>query len=180
MKQSISRMNNLKVREITVAEHMLVADYWSNASDSYLLALGVDKSKMPARKAWIEALAAQCAQSLSRRHNFYLGWERDGDLVGHSNVSPFEYGKSGMIHMHVWDEANRGQGIAKICLAETMKMFFDILKLEMIVCEPYKQNRGPNKTLQSLGFRSVKCYWTTPGPFNLKQEVNRYEIFKHG
>ena len=122
-------MNNLKVHEMTVVEHMLVADYWSNASDSYLLALGVDKSKMPARTVWVEALTAQCAQSLSRRHNFYLGWERDGDLVGHSNVSPFEYGKSGMIHMHIWDEVNRGQGIAKICLAETMKMFFDILAM---------------------------------------------------
>jgi RimJ/RimL family protein N-acetyltransferase len=81
--------------------------------------------------------------------------------------------------MHVWNSANRGQGIAKACLEQSISMFFKILNLEMIICEPYAKNKAPNKTLQSLGFRSVKRYLTTPGPINLKQEVNRYEIYQH-
>ena len=80
--------------------------------------------------------------------------------------------------MHIWDDGNRGQGIAKSCLAQSISMFFKILNLEMIICEPYAHNPAPNRILQGLGFRSVKRYWTTPGPINLKQEVNRYEIFK--
>lgn len=172
-------MNRIAVREMTLAEHMLVADYWGNASDSHLLALGVDKAKLPTRDAWAETLTDQFHKSLSERHMFYLGWEYDGGLVGHSNLSPFTYGKTGMIHMHIWNEANRGQGIAKACLGQSISMFFKILNLEMIICEPYAKNKAPNKTLQSLGFRSVKRYLTTPGPINLKQEVNRYEIYQH-
>ena len=174
-------MNRIVVREMMLAEHMLVADYWGNASDSHLLALGVDKAKLPTRDAWAETLTDQFQQSLSERHMFYLGWEYDGDLVGHSNLSPFAYGKTGMIHMHmhIWNQANRGQGIAKACLGQSISMFFKILSLVMIICEPYAKNNAPNKTLQSLGFRSVKRYLTTPGPINLKQEVNRYEIYQH-
>jgi len=171
-------MNRITVREMTLAEHMLVADYWGNTSDSYLLALGVDKAKMPSREAWAETLTDQFYTSLTQRHMFYLGWEYDGGLVGHSNLSPFAYGKTGMIHMHIWDDGNRGQGIAKSCLAQSISMFFKILNLEMIICDPYAHNPAPNRILQGLGFRSVKRYWTTPGPINLKQEVNRYEIFK--
>lgn len=171
-------MSSIIVREMTLAEHMLVADYWGNASDSHLLALGVDKTKLPSRGQWVKTLTDQFHTSLSERHMFYLGWEFQGDLVGHSNMSPFTYGKTGMIHMHIWDDANRGQGIAKSCLGQSIAMFFDILNLQMIICEPYAQNIGPNKVLQSLGFRPVKRYWTTPGPINLQQEVNRHEIYK--
>lgn len=171
-------MNSITVREMTLAEHMLVADYWANASDGYLLALGADKTKLPSRDQWVKTLTDQFHTSLSQRHMFYLGWEFKGGLVGHSNMSPFTYGKTGMIHMHIWNDANRGQGIAQSCLSHSIRMFFDILNLQMIICEPYAQNMGPNKVLQSLGFRSVKRYSTKPGPFNLQQEVNRYEIYK--
>jgi len=57
-------------------------------------------------------------------------------------------------------------------------IYFEVLKLERLFCEPNAFNVAPNRTLQSAGFKYLKTYKTVPGPLNYHQAVTRWVIEK--
>ncbi len=103
----------LNVREIMEADINFIADYWSNATPEYLLNMGVDLKKMPARSDFQTMLSNQIKLDYEHKKSFALIWEVDGKPVGHSNVNPVEYGNQAFMHLHIWYPEYRGKGLGE-------------------------------------------------------------------
>ena len=57
-----------------------------------------------------------------------------------------------------------------------MDFYFERFALETIACEPYAENRAPNRLLERLRFDLVKRYRTVPSAIAHEQQVNRWEM----
>ena len=76
----------LSVREIQQSDIEPLSDYWFKSSPGFLIAMGVDLSKMPTREEWEEMLNEQLRQSYEEKKSYCIIWLLDDEPVGHSNV----------------------------------------------------------------------------------------------
>ncbi|HMG14449.1 MAG TPA: GNAT family protein [Saprospiraceae bacterium] len=164
--------NKLSVREIQKEDIPLIVNYWMNADEKFLLGMGVDLTKIPTKKDFINFLSGQLALPIIGKQSFCMIWLLDEKPVGHSNINKIIYGQEAFMHLHIWDSniRNMGHGIKWINL--TIPHFFKNYKLKDLYCEPYALNPAPNKTMQRAGFEFVSSYITIPGSLNFEQEVN--------
>jgi len=169
---------NLAVREIELVDIPRVVDYWMNASDEFLIGMGVDLSKMPSRDALTQMLKSQIALPYNQKQSYALIWLVNNQAVGHSNVNNIKYGEIATMHLHLWTSDLRQKGIGTQLVKLGIPFFFKNLKLDILICEPYAQNSAPNKTLLKVGFEFIKTYETIPGSLNFLQEVNQYKLTK--
>ena len=169
----------LNVREIRESDINFIADYWSTATPEYLLNMGVDLKKMPARSDFLTMLSNQIKLNYEHKKSFALIWEVDGKPVGHSNVNPIEFGNQAFMHLHIWYPEYRGKGFGEKFVKLSIPLFFEKLKLQRLFSEPYALNPSPNRTLPKAGFKFVKSYMTIPGSINFEQQVNRWVIELH-
>ena len=58
------------VRDLRADELRLVVDYFVDADSAALRAMGVDRSKLPAKKDWVEGLVRECAAG----RRYYVAW----------------------------------------------------------------------------------------------------------
>ena len=154
----------------------LLANYWTHSSHEYLTAMGVDISKLPSRKIFMEMLEGQFHKPIEEKRAYCIIWLKDDQPVGHSNTNPTYYGKEANMHLHIWHPENRKKGLGEIFLQMTIPLFFKNLKLEKLICEPYALNPAPHKALQKLGFDLEKEYTTIPGAINFEQPVKRWVL----
>jgi RimJ/RimL family protein N-acetyltransferase len=166
----------LLVREIEEKDIEPLVNYWFHADKNFLVGMGVDVARMPAREEFVAMLQAQLRQTYKEKQSYCIIWLSDNEPVGHSNVNKIEFGKEAYMHLHMWSVANRKQGQGTELVRMTLPFFFNNLKLQKIYCEPYALNLAPNKTLDKLSFTFVKQYITTPGWINFEQLVNRWEL----
>ncbi len=166
--------NKLSVREITENDFSAIVDYFLNADSDFLLALGVDASIMPERKAWLNLLADDYHQSVENKKFYYIIWLLDGTPVGHSNINKIIFGKEAYMHLHMWQLDNRQKGIGLQFVQMSVPYYINNFKLKNLYCEPYALNLPPNKTLQKAGFDFREQYETTPGWLNFFQKVNKW------
>lgn len=168
----------IKVREIELKDIDLIADYWLESEPDFLINMGVDLNKLPTRSGLRKMLTEQINTSIKGKKSYALIWELDGNQIGHSNVNDIEYGKQATMHLHLWNSNNRKKGIGTELVRKSLPFYFERLKIEKLICEPYALNPAPNKTLEKVGFEFVKKYRTIPGSLNFEQEVNRWELTK--
>ena len=161
---------------MTEEDISLVVDYFIYADEAYLHGMGALKSKLPDRAEWINMLSAGIGKPYEQKEFYYIIWLLNGRPIGHSNINKIEYGNNATMHLHVWNPQKRMKGMGVQFLKKTIPKFFNNLALKKLICEPYSQNIGPNKTLRRLGFDFIHAYETTPGWINYKQVVNRYEL----
>jgi RimJ/RimL family protein N-acetyltransferase len=161
---------------VSLADYERMVGYFHGASDASLLAMGVDRAKIPPRGRWLETLMADFAKPLAERQSFYMCWSLDGAPVGHSNVNRLHYGHQAFVHLHLWHAVRHRQGLGLMFFRMSITEYVSRLRLHLIVCEPYAANPAPNRVLQKAGFHFVRTYRTTPGPLNFEQDVNRWEF----
>lgn len=171
-------MNNISVGELQLGELPLLADYWLGSPAAYLESMGVDVQKLPSRANFIAQISAQLALPPAERRSFALVWRLDGQPIGHCNLNPFVFGESGQLHLHIWQSEHRKQGLGLPLLQKSLPMFFDLLQLQQIYCEPYALNPAPNALLAKAGFNFIKSYRTIPGSINFEQEVKQWQLRK--
>ena len=171
-----SKNNRLTVRPMREDEYSLMIRYFVDASDEFLLGMGVDIEKLPDHDTWLERLLQNHAKPDEEKDLFYVTWLKDDHPVGHGNMTKLEYGKHGFMHLHLWHETTRKQGLATQFLLETISIYFDRFDLQSVFSEPNAHNPGPNRTLPKLGFQLVTTEDTTPGVINLFQTVNRWKV----
>jgi len=174
-------MNNnidINVREIQLEDIDLIADYWLKSDSNFLVQMGVDLNKLPTRKGLSLMLAKQINIPITNKKSYALIWELNGKQIGHSNVNCIEYGKQATMHLHLWKSTNRKKGIGTELAKKSISFYFEKLKIEKLICEPYALNPAPNKTLKNVGFQFIKKHRTIPGSLNFEQEVNRWELTK--
>lgn len=170
-------MSDKRVRPLELDELHLVIDYFHSASRELLVIMGVEPARLWPKDVWLEALQADFAKPLREREYFYLGWEFDGTLIGHSNINHITFGSHANIHLHIWDDSHRERGMGPWFFKQSVNYFLREFQLQKLLCEPCADNPAPNRTLQRLGLSPVKTYRTTPGPINVKDQlVTLYEI----
>lgn len=168
----------IEIRELVERDIVLIADYWLNSDQDFLLNMGVDLNKLPSREGLAEMLSAQIQLPYSEKSSFALIAEIDGKPFGHCNVNDITFGLEAKMHLHLWNNKLRKKGLGTKMVLQSLPVFFDRLKLKTIWCEPYAENPAPNNTLKKIGFEFVKKYLTIPGSLNFEQEVNLYKLTK--
>jgi RimJ/RimL family protein N-acetyltransferase len=151
-------------------------NYFHEASDDHLRILGVDRGRLPARDAWLAFYEQDYARPYRERLNVALVWELDSRIVGFSSADRIVFGQEAFMHLHVVDAAMRGAGLGREFVKRSAGMYFELLELERLFCEPNAFNVAPNRTLQAAGFRYVFTHETTPGPLNFPQAVTRWVL----
>jgi RimJ/RimL family protein N-acetyltransferase len=169
-------MTQLSVREMQESDVLSIVGYWTKSTQEHLQGMGVDIQKMPSPTVLEQMLNAQLRLPLQERRSFCLIWESDGLPVGHCNTNPTYFGEYAYMHLHIWPEAARQKGMGLSLLQKSLPLFFRVLQLKTLFCEPYALNEAPNRTLAKAGFRLEKEYITIPGSLNFEQPVNRWVI----
>lgn len=169
----------LSVRECQLSDIESVVNYFVNADVEFVKDMGADKSKFPTKEEWTNTLKREFKEPYSNKKFYYIIWLVDGEAIGHSNVNTIEYGKTAVMHLHIWDNKKRKSGLGFEFLKLTIPYYFKNFELETLVCEPNSENPAPNRTLEKLGFELVRTYDTTPGWINFHQTVNRFELKTH-
>ncbi len=166
----------ISVREMKSADIDLIADYWLDSDPDFLVSLGVDLDKLPAREDLVKMLSKQIGTAFRSKQSYALIWELDTKPIGHSNVNEITFGEEAKMHLHIWQSASRRKGFGTELVKKSLPFYFDNLQLKKLICEPYALNPAPNKTLEKVGFTFLKRYTTVPGSLNFEQEVCRWEL----
>lgn len=169
----------LSVREIRLSEVGLIISYFHQSSPEHLNTLGVDPTRLPDPAKWQERYAYEYSQPIEQRKAYLVIWESDTGAIGFSTADKIIYGQEAHMHLHIFNPEQRRAGSGTACVKETVKIYFEALKLERLFCEPNAFNVAPNRTLQSAGFKYVKTHETVPGPLNFHQAVTRWVLEKH-
>ena len=156
------------------AEYEQMVDYFLDADDTLLRAMGVDRSKFPPREEWIASALRDHTRSNQEKERAYLAWVYEGVTVGHSSINKIRVGEDAFIHLHLWSAPRRRAGLGTAFFRLSAERFVKDFSLRRLWCEPYAENAGPNRVLQRAGFQLIKRYRTIPGPLNHEQEVNQY------
>lgn len=167
---------DLSIREIESQDIEKMIDYFHSSSEDYIKAMGASKSKLPSKQEWINQLLLEFEKPLKQRKFHYVYWCLNGVDIGHSNINQVEFGKCGTMHLHMWLENNRQNGMGQEFLRQSVAHYFKKIQLQKLICEPYAENIAPNRTLLKLGFQFIKNYETIPGKINFLQMVNRFEL----
>jgi RimJ/RimL family protein N-acetyltransferase len=157
----------------------LVIEYFHGATPEHLEKMGVDPTRLPARNDWRSRYVAEYRKPIPDRSTLLVIWELDGRPVGFSTTEKIVYAEQAHMHLHIVDPQLRRSGIGSASLPETVELYFDLLKLKRLFCEPNAFNAAPNRALQSVGFTYVKTYMTVPGPLNYHQAVTRWVFEEH-
>jgi RimJ/RimL family protein N-acetyltransferase len=156
------------------AEYEQMIDYFLNAEDSTLHAMGVERARLPKRADWIASALRDHARPSHEKERAYLAWVYDGVAIGHSSINKIRVGEEAFIHLHLWSPAHRQAGLGTTFFQLAAERFARDFALRRLYCEPYAENPAPNRILPKAGFRFVKRYRTIPGPLNYEQDVNQY------
>ena len=166
----------MNVREMLLEEAPLLIRYFLDSDDDFLVGMGIEPSKLPKEEDWLQILKEDFDRPINERHFYYLLWEIDGVPSGHCNVNSIDFGKTAIMHLHVWNPELRNSGCGTALVKSSIQQFFDKLQLEELLCQPFVDNPAPNKTLPKVGFQFVKTYEPTPGWINYPQKVNLYSL----
>jgi RimJ/RimL family protein N-acetyltransferase len=154
--------------------------YFHDASDEYLLKLGVDRALLPSRGAWRAHYEEDFARPLAERETYNVAWELDGRLVGFSSTDKIEFGEQAFMHLHIVEEPNRRRGLGTEFVRLSVEHYFEALELRRLFCQPNAFNVAPNRALQRAGFRYVLTEEMQPSRINFPQPITRWVIERPG
>ena len=90
---------------------------------------------------------------MTERKLFYVLWDIDGVLVGHSHIGDIAYGSEAYMHLHLWPPECRRRGYGTLLVRDSVAIYFAEFRLKRLFCQPNAYNVAPNRTLQRAGFR---------------------------
>lgn len=166
----------ITVRLMTAAESDLIVDYFTGATPEHLETLGVDPTRLPDPDAWRRRYEREFQLPLEQRSSVLVSWLVDDEPVGFSTADKIVRGDHASMHLHIVDADRRHAGIGARCVRDTADLYFEVLELKRLYCEPNAFNVAPNRTLQKAGFSYVKTHLTVPGPLNFHQAVTRWVL----
>jgi len=166
----------LTVREMLLTDVDIRLNYFHDASDDHLRTLGVDRALLPTREAWRAFYEEDYARPIRERVNYSLVWDLDGRPVGFGSTDHIVFGEEAFMHLHILRSAERRAGLGTEFVKKSAQIYFEVLELRRLFCEPNAFNVAPNRTLQRAGFRFLFTHETTPGPVNFPQTATRWVL----
>ena len=164
----------LSIRKASKVDFPLIVDYFLNADAKFLQDMGADITKLPKREEWLSLLGIELDKNVEEQRFFYLIWLANGKPIGHSNINKIVFGEEAFMHLHIWSDDSRRQGIGPQLVLQSVPHYFINFHLKNLYCEPYAYNQAPNKVLLKAGFDFQKQYETIPGWINFLQVVNQW------
>jgi RimJ/RimL family protein N-acetyltransferase len=171
-----ARESRLRVREMRLREVGIRIDYFHDSSDDHLRMLGVDRRLLPSRSAWREFYEADFARPVQDRDSYLLAWEVDTQIVGFSSTDQISFGEQAFMHLHILETHHRRSGMGTQFVRQSAAMYFQVLELQRLYCQPNAFNVAPNRTCQRAGFRYVFTKELRPSPINFLQPVTRWVL----
>jgi RimJ/RimL family protein N-acetyltransferase len=163
-------------RLMKLSEAGLIVDYFHESTPEFLNSLGVDKAKLPDRARWLAHYQQEFSLPVEQRKSLLVTWLLDDEAIGFSTADKIKIGEEAYMHLHIVRPGKRRAGIGTELVRQTVKIYFDTLKIEKLFCEPYALNDAPNRTLERAGFSFVKTHECVPGPLNFYQPVKRWVL----
>lgn len=80
------------------------------------------------------------------------------------------------MHLHIVRSDRRHEGLGTEFVRRSIDIYFRLLEIKALYCEPNALNVAPNRTLQRAGFKYLKTHWSVPGPLNYHQAVTRWVV----
>ena len=157
-----------------LAEVGIRINYFHDASDEHLRLLGVDRSLLPTRQAWRAFYEEDYARPIRERFNYALVWQRNGQVVGFSSTDRIDFGNEAFMHLHVLEPRLRSTGLGTQFVTLSAQIYFEVLELRRLFCEPNAFNVAPNRTLQRAGFRYLFTHEAQPSSINFPQVTTRW------
>jgi len=167
---------NAIVRVMNLGDTDIITNYFASSSPEHLELLGVDPTRLPSKQASKKFFELEYEKNIEDRTFVAILWENDDVPVGFSTAEKIVYGDQAYMHLHIVNPELRQQGIGANCVRQSVKIYFDLLKIRRLYCEPNAFNIAPNRTLQKAGFKYIKTHQTVPGPLNFHQMVNQWLI----
>jgi len=168
------------VRPLRLEEVDIRIAYFHDASDSYLLKLGVERALLPSRADWRAHFEEDFARPVAERETYNLAWELDGRLVGFSSTDNIDVGEQAFMHLHIVEEPDRRRGLGTEFVRLSVDEYFRALELKRLYCQPNAYNVAPNRTLQRAGFRYLFTAEMQPSTINFMQPITRWVIERDG
>ena len=166
----------LTVRGMGLNDVDLRIDYFHDAPDAHLAMLGVDRALLPSRKDWRDFYEADYSRPISERLNYSLIWELDGLAVGFSSTDQINFGNQAFMHLHILESGRRRAGLGAEFVRRSATIYFRVLEIKQLFCEPNAFNIAPNRTLQRAGFRYLFTHHTIPSAINFPQVATRWVL----
>jgi RimJ/RimL family protein N-acetyltransferase len=167
-------MAKLVAREMTLPEADIIIGYFHGVSHDFLKSLGISPAKLLNRGEWREYYRADYRRPIQKRKALLVLWELDGEPIGFSTADKIVFGQEAYMHLHIVHPEQRRSGYGASLVRETARIYFRLLQIRQLYCEPYALNVAPNRTLQKAGFKYIKTHAVVPGPLNFHQLVNRW------
>lgn len=168
------------VRELRFEEVAVRINYFHGSDDDHLRRLGVDRNRLLTPAAWHSWYEGDYARPLDQREQYALAWELAGEIVGFSSVDRLAFGEEAFMHLHITKPDRRRLGLGTEFVRQSVRMYFDVLELRRLYCQPNAFNVAPNRTLQSAGFRYLQTYKTRPSAMNFYQTVTLWMLEGNG
>lgn len=166
------------VRELRLDEAAVRINYFHDSTDEHLRKLGVDRNRLLSPDAWYSWYEQDYARPVEQREQYALAWDLDGEVVGFSSVDRLEFGREAYMHLHIVDPERRATGLGTEYVRRSARMYFEVLELDRLFCQPNAFNLAPNRTLQRAGFRYLHTYETTPSAMNFYQPVTLWVLHR--
>ena len=167
---------DVEVREMLLSEVDIRIRYFHEATDAYLIGLGVDRGLLPQAAAWRAFHEQDYARPVQERENYALVWELDHRPVGFSSLDHIEYGNQGFMHLHIVEPTQRHRGFGTDFVRKSAAIYFDVFALKRVFCEPNALNVAPNRTVQRAGFTYLFSHEAIPGPINFRHVTTRWVL----
>jgi ribosomal-protein-alanine N-acetyltransferase len=171
-----SMNHQLTIREATVSDIDNIVGYWTGAPLEYLQNMGVDTTDLSRFDNMPAGIQAEFAVDYPEKKTFHLIAELDGKPIGHTYVNDVTFGQEAFVHLHLWRDTPKRQGLGQRMVAASIPLFFEKLAIQTLYCEPSAANPGPNRTMLKLGFDFVKTHVTIPAGWNFELEVTRWAL----
>jgi RimJ/RimL family protein N-acetyltransferase len=169
-------VEGVSVREMPLSDVGIRITYFHEASDDYLLAMGVDRDLLLEPDAWRSSFERDYERPLTERENYALLWELDGQAVGFSSLDHIVFGEEAFMHLHIVEPSWRRRGLGANFVKMSASKYFEAFELRNLYCEPNALNVAPNRTLQQAGFTYLFSHETIPGPINFRQVTTRWVL----
>jgi RimJ/RimL family protein N-acetyltransferase len=166
----------LTVRLMTSAETQIIIDYFHSATPEHLELLGVDPTRLPPRNLWQQYYDQELARPVAERNSLQVIWLLNSRPIGFSTCDKILRGERANMHLHIVEPDLRVQGLGTECVRQSVDIYFELLQLKRLYCEPNAFNAAPNRTAQKAGFKFVKTHMTVPGTLNYRQAVTQWVI----
>jgi len=169
-----ARSESIDVREMILEDVNIRIDYFHGSSDDHLRMLGVDRALLLTPAQWRDFYEQDYAKPIEQRVNDSLLWLLEDEVIGFATTDHIDFGIEAFMHLHITQPHLRSDGLGARFIVRSAAIFFDVLHLKRLLCEPNALNAAPNRTVQAAGFRYLFSHHTQPSPINYPQITTRW------